>query len=771
MRTIINQNPDWIFIKEKDSALPAKNIICDPIQDFERKGWAGTDLPHTWNAQDGSDGGSDYDRTKGWYRKNMYIDNAHAGKKLYLEFGGAGTATQLYINGKHVPYSTENIYGTGDAVEYVHKGGYSRFRFDITDYVKYGESNLVAVLVDNTKTADIAPLDGDFNNGGGIYRDVCLVVTEPVHIDMMDHGADGVYLMPEKVTPVSDNTNTDFNLTVTAKIVNDSAEDKQVTVKAALRHPDHYDMVENAYIKDHLRFTPESMYIEGGQQVQPFETKTVTILKGGSYDYSSQIVVAKPRLWNGLEDPYQYEVAIQLEAGGELIEEVVKNIGFRYYEMPIPNQDHTGGGFYLNGKPYVLRGANKHQDWGRGEDALGFAITEEQRNSDAGIMYELGMNSVRLVHYQHDEKEIELYDKLGIIVWSELGLVDEMVAGSAKNHDAFMNVTKYQFTSLIKQQMNHPSVVIWGMANELRCEVDDGLKPVPESEMAVPSGAVLFEALHSVAKSIDPTRKTAYAAFSLFGRAIDWDSDSFAMNLYPYWYVSNDAALHGGNSSMTGQMKYYFGVPGRDGHIKPMGISEYGSSAVKGYTMDYQPDGTVKYPGDVSYTTTYQAYCHEKVYNEIVNELPFLWCSYVWQLFDSASDKKANLLKGTNDKGLVQYDHKTKKDAFYFYKANWNDIEPFAHIVNADRTKCASDQTTLRAYSNCDKLQLYVNGNPYGEPITDVNQTDGVVDGLGVFMWYDVPVTGSTQLEVKGVREEREVCSSVDTTGTVVFTR
>lgn len=256
--------------------------------------------------------------------------------RFYIFYG-------IRSQGKHVPYSTEDIYGTGDAVEYVHKGGCSRFRFDITDYVKYGESNLVAVLVDNTKTADIALLDGDFNNGGGICWDVCLVVTEPVHIDMMDHGADGVYLTPEKVTPVSDDTNTDFNLTVTAKIVNDSAEDKQVTVKAALRHPDHYDMVENAYIKDHLRFTPESMYIEGGQQVQPFETKTVTIRKGGSYDYSSQIVVAKPRLWNGLEDPYQYEVAVQLEAGGELVEEVVKNIGFRYYEMPIPNQDHTGG--------------------------------------------------------------------------------------------------------------------------------------------------------------------------------------------------------------------------------------------------------------------------------------------------------------------------------------------------------------------------------------------------------------------------------------------
>lgn len=740
MRTIINQNPDWIFIKEKNAVLPPASIIADKTEDMELTGWSGVSLPHTWNAQDGFDGSGSYDRCKGWYRKSMYIDKAHEGKNIYLSFGGAGMATEVYVNGVHVPYAGD-VYQNGNETEYAHKGGYSAFQFDITDYVVYGGQNLVAVSCNNTKTAEIAPLDGDFNNEGGLYRDVAIIVTEPVHITMDDYGAGGVYLTAKKVTGEQDNTNTDFHLTADTEIVNDASEEKQVTITAMLRHPDSYDVPDNAYIKKYLRFAPEDMYVEGGQDVKAFETKTVTISAGERYSYSDTILVEAPRLWNGLEDPYQYEVVLRVTVNGEVAEEVVEQVGFRYIDMPLPNADYSGGGFYLNGKPYVLRGANKHQDYGKGEDSLGFAVTEKERLADAGMMYELGMNAVRLAHYQHDEKEIALYDKLGIVVWSELGLVDDMISKSADSYDAFMNVTKYQMASMVKQLYNHPSIVVWGISNELRRETDDKLKPISSTEMSVPSGDELFTELNNTVKSIDTTRPTTYAAFSLFGRTTDWDSDSFAMNLYPYWYTSHVKQLHGGAASMTDQMHRYFGVPGKDGNLKPMGVSEYGASGVIGYTAPYQPDGTVKHPGESSYTTTYQAYCHEKVYSEIVNELPYLWCSFVWQLFDSASFKKGSLLKGTNDKGLVQYDHQTKKDAFYFYKANWNDIEPFVHIVDSDT------KDMVRVYSNCEKLQLYVDGKPYGQPITDVNENDSVADGLGIFMWYDVPQGEVTVME------------------------
>lgn len=738
-RTVVNENPDWIFVKEKNAPLNAADISSKTTVDIDLTGFTAASLPHTWNARDGFDGSGSYDRCKGWYRKNIYIDKSYEGKRIYLIFGGSGMSTELYINGIHIPYG-EDVYGNGNSSEYAHKGGYSAFKFDITDYVNYGEQNLAAVMCDNTKTAEIAPLDGDFNNQGGLYRDVELVVCESVHI-ADDYGADAVYITPEKVTDVNDNTNTDFNLTAAAEIANDSAEDKEITISAVLRHPDSFDVPDNDYIKQYLRFNPEDMYVKGGRDVKAFESKTVTVKSGESYNYTDTVLVESPHLWNGLDDPYQYEVAVTVSVDDKITEEIVKNIGFRYIDIPRPNSDYTGGGFYLNGKPYVLRGANKHQDYGRGENALGFAVTEKERLNDAGIMYELGMNAVRLAHYQHDEKEIELYDKLGIIVWSELGLVDDMISQSAQSYNAFMNVTKYQMTSMVKQLYNHPSIAVWGISNELRREEDDNLKAISSTEMSVPSGTELFEQLNNTVKAIDTIRPTTYAAFSLFGRETDWDSDTFAMNLYPYWYTSHAKQLHGGAASMTDQMHRYFGVPDKNGKLKPMGISEYGASGVIGYTAQYQPDGTVKHPGEASYTTTYQAYCHEKVYNEIVNELPYVWCSFVWQLFDNASFKKGSLLKGTNDKGLVRYDHETKKDAFYFYKANWNDFEPFAHIVESDT------KSIVRAYSNADKLQLYVDGKQFGNPITDTDTSDGVADGLGVFMWYDVP-DGEINVEI-----------------------
>jgi beta-galactosidase len=748
MRTIINQNPDWLFIKEKDASIPVEDIISLKTEELFLDEWERVELPHTWNAQDGSDGGSDYDRTKSWYRKLMYIDKAHQDKKLYLEFGAAGTQAEVYINGTHVPYTTYDIYGRGNQIEYAHKGGFSKFRFDITDYVKYGQNNLVTVLVNNTRTTDIAPLEGDFNMQGGLYRGVSLVVTENVHVDMMDYASNGVYLTPQKVTDVTDTTNADFNLTVDSKIVNDSEEVQTITVAAELREPSDYEVVNNDYVREHLRFNPEDMYTPGGALVAAFPSEVVTLKPGESFDFKKTILVENPKLWDGLDSPYRYEVNVKVSINGDVVDDLTEHVGFKYCYIPTPeknNMEITGGKFYLNGREYILRGANKHEDWGRGEDALGYAVKNENRLWDAGIMYELGMNSVRLSHYQHSSEEVEIYDKLGILVWSELGLVDHIINGGSGSYKDFLNVTKVQFAELIKQQYNNPSVYTWSISNELRRELNSNLGNAT-NDKEVPTGGELIAELNNVAKSIDPIRPTTYAAFHLFGRTIDWNSDTVTMNLYPYWYTFL-SSTHGGNESMTGQILYHYN---KLEALKPMGVSEYGGSAVVGFTSPYQPDGTVKDFGKDTasqYSTTYQTYVHEKVYNEVVNELPWMWCSYIWQMFDSSSDKKGSLLAGTNDKGLVAYDHVTKKDAYYFYKANWNDFEPFTHIVASDT------DDIIRVYSNYDKVQLYLDGIPYGEPVTDINEKDGVVDGLGVFMWYDVPVQTGTEISVQGIND------------------
>lgn len=548
-RTVIAENYDWIFVKEKETMNGADTGIL-PSDNIDLAEWSGVNLPHTWNAQDGSDGGAggvpDYDRTKSWYRKSMYIDEKHESKQLYLEFGGAGTACELYINGKHVPYAKYgiyNIYNIGNSVEYAHKGGFSKFRFDITDYVEYGKNNDVAVMVDNTKVPEIAPLNGDFNCQGGLYRDVRLIITEDVHFDMSDYGSDGLYLTPQKVTGADDDTNTDFTLEAKAKIINDSAETKTLTVSASLCEPSEFEAPENDYIKEHLRFSPSDMYTEGGAVVDNFESDTITLASGESYEYKKQITVASPRLWNGLDDPYRYEVKISASENGAVKDELSAYTGFRYYRIPTPEVDGngniTGGKFYLNSKEYTLRGAGKHQDWGRGEDALGYAINEENMIWDTGIMYELGMNSVRLVHYQHSNEEIDLYDKLGIIVWSEIGVVDEILSPNDSNYNKFMSVTKAQMAELVKQQYNHPSIVVWGLGNEIRREMSSSFSKTAGDNASSPDLATDYhKQMDAFTKELDPTRQTTYAAFCLFERSTDWDSDTAAMNLYPYWYIN-----------------------------------------------------------------------------------------------------------------------------------------------------------------------------------------------------------------------------------------
>lgn len=754
-RTVINQNADWLFVKEKNAKDSAEEIITDDDSKLKTEKWEQLSLPHTWNAQDGTDGGKNYDRCKSWYRKTMLVDKNLQGKKIYLEFGAAGTVCDLYINGIHIPYAHYDIYSNGNSTEYSHKGGFSAFRYDVTDYVNYGEGNLVSVCVDNSWVKEVAPCEGDFNMQGGLYRDVNLVAVNPIHVDMNDYGSSGVYFTPKKATDVTDNDNKDFNCSVESKIINDSTEDKIITINASLRHPDHYDVVDNDYIREHLRFNPADMYIEGGAVAAVFPAETVTISAGESYDYSKQILVQSPRLWDGLKDPYRYEAVLTItDESGIKMEEITVNIGFKYTYMPTPEYkdgNYNGGKFYLNGREYILRGAGKHQDWGRGETSVGAAVTDKERINDCALMYEVGMNSVRLVHYQHSLEEIELYDRLGILVWSELGFVDYCPSENTTWYNNFLNVTKAQFTELIKQQYNSPSIYIWSMSNEVSQEYSENAYLDKNTKMNASTAVKIHSELYNTAKALDKVRPVTYANFSLFGRTKDWDSDAAAINYYPYWY-SYGEEYYGGNSSTKDMFEYHFN---KLIEKKPMGISEYGGSAVVGYTMKYDDDGTleslVNTEGgkDNQYTTTYQSYLHEKVYSEICNNLPYLYGSYIWQFIDSQSDKKGSLLKGMNDKGLVSYDHKTKKDSFYFYKANWNDIEPFVHIVNKD---CKEVSGIVRVYSNCEKVQLYVNGEKYGEPIDDINNSDGVVDGFGVFMWYDVSfLNAENNIEVRGI--------------------
>lgn len=763
-RTMANQNPDWLFIKEPSALSGIHEIVSAKPTELDIAGWEAVDLPHTWNAYDGSDGVSGYDRTKSWYRKNIYIDPQHEGKKIYLEFEGSAMKTGLYINGQPVPLCTDDPYGLGEETTYIHRGGYETFRFDITGYVKYGEQNLAAVSVDNINTIETVPLGGDFSKEGGIYRDVTLVVTNPVHLDMMDHGSTGLYLTPQKVTDVTDDTNKDFDLTAQTNIINESKKAQAVKIEAVLREPDHFDIPEDEYIKKYLRFNPEEMYTPGGKDVKSFTTQNVVIDPGESYDYRDTVLVESPKLWDGIENPYQYEVALKVYVDDILTEDIVDNVGFRYYYAPTLTSVNSGGKFYLNGRQYDLRGAGKHQDWGFMENALGVAVTDRERLHDAGVMYEMGLNTLRLVHYPHSLHEIELYDKLGIMVWSEVSLVSVMVNADAAGYPSFEATTLQQLESMIKQQYNNPSVFFWGFSNEITHEADDNLKLIPEQEKKFTSAPALFRKMYDKAKQIDPVRLTTYAANTIRHNP-DLKTDLLGMNIYPYWYNETTAPNKNLNS--------YFQLQFDDnGGKKPMAFGEVGGAAVVGRTQEYNDDGTVTFYGTSTAYTTYQAFMHERILSDIEKNTSAVWAMFIWQMFDSANDTKDAVFPGMNIKGLVSYDHTTKKDAYYFYKANWNSFEPFVHVVNAERTQRPSDKTIIRAYSNSEKCQLYLNGKPYAEPITDTNISDGVADGFHIFMWYDVPLVegGETTIEIRGINGTEEVSTSLDNNGEIIFT-
>jgi beta-galactosidase len=775
-RIIVNENPDWIFIKEKNyqndiSAMPSTNSDTLALS-----GWEGVSIPHTWNAYDGSDGVSGYDKCKSWYRKNMYVDSSYEGKKVYLEFEGSSFRTRLYINGVPVPYSMKDPFGTADqnGVEYVHKGGFNTFRFDVTDYIEYGKSNNVVVSVDNSYSADTLPLGGDYSKEGGIYRNVSLVITNPVHVDMLDDGSSGLYLLPLKKTAVTDDTNKDFTLKASAKIVNNSDSDKTVKIEAVLREPDHYDVPDNEYIKTHLQFNPEDMYTPGGKSVGNFAVKEVTIKAGESYDYAQTIEVINPKLWDGMTNPYRYEVNLKVTADGAEVENMTETMGFRYYRVPAASGINSeDGGVYLNGHKYPINGVGKHQDYGKGEDALGIATTEKEMLSDVALIYEMGANSVRLVHYQHSLHEVELYDKLGITVWSEPALCSIMTNASQKSYDAFEKATLYQYAAMVKQQYNKPSVLFWCFSNELTHEFDDNGKQITsldgvQIEGQFPSAIPLFEKMQALSKELDPSRLTTYAANKRRHKG-DMGTDLTGSNLYPYWYLNKtvSSTMRDAYKNLT---ELNYGTP------KALCLSEVGGAGVVGRTLEYNEDGTVTQLGTSSSTytsnTTYQAFMHEKILYELRNSCRGLWGVYLWQMFDSANDTVDVNLGGMNTKGLVSYDHQTRKAAYYFYKANWNTWEPFVYIVNTERAVRPSDKTIIRAYSNTEECQLYVNGQPYKEPITDVNTTDNVYDNNHVFMWYDVQLDAgkANTIEIKGINGSDEVCTSNAVNGNVNFT-
>lgn len=507
-----------------------------------------------------------------------------------------------------------------------HTGGYSRFRADITGLI--GEkNNRLAIDVDNSDRGDTYPQKADFTFYGGLYRGVNLVSVPDAHFDLLHHGDDGVYA---RSTPHGKGN---FLLQLHARVANASPD---LTVQFSLRDGDGYPV---------------------GEICTPAEART-----------AAQMLVCNAHLWHGVDDPYLYTVTAQLIRRNEVIDEISFHHGFRTFAVD-PQQ-----GFILNGKPYPLRGVSRHQD----RLGVGNALTPEMHWEDASLICEMGANTVRLAHYQQAPEMYDVCDAFGLIVWAEIPFITIM-SPNPKAHDDCIR----QLTALIWQNRNHPSIICWGIANEITF---GGEKPQLESRL---------KELDALCRRLDPDRLTAIAQVTMLRREspLNFITDVLSYNHYFGWYFGN---LEDNERWLD---EFHAMYPDR-----PIGLSEYGAEGIISW---HSATPMVR-----DYTEEYQALYHEHM-AEIIDQRPWLWATHVWNMFDFGCDARdEGGVAGRNNKGLVTFDRKIRKDAFYLYKAYWSK-EPFVHICGKRFARRTGDVARIKVYSNADSVTLLVNGKPF----------------------------------------------------------
>ena len=410
----------------------------------------------------------------------------------------------------------------------------------------------------------------------------------------------------------------------------------------------------------------------------------------GKADETLRLALPHPSLWNGRQAPALYTVRAELRANGQTADAVEIQTGFRTARA-------TAQGFLLNGAPCSLRGVARHQD--RAE--VFTAASPEQIAEDFDLIDEIGANAVRLSHYQHPQAAYDECDRRGILCWAEIPML-KMTEDAALQENA-----QTQLTELILQNIHHPSVFCWGIQNEIAMFRD------------APFMHEACQRLCDLAHSLDPDRQTACA--NLFPvppeSRLNGITDLVGYNYYFGWYY--------GEFSDYGKYLDAFHAARPD---TPIGITEYGADANLAL---HSAEPRVK-----DYSEEYQALYHESVY-PYLRERPWLWGSFIWNMFNFSSERRnEGGTKGLNAKGLVTYDRKIKKDAFYYYKAQWSET-PFLHLCGRRYAKRTGEKTSVKIYTNCPKAVLTVNGERFAEAKND---------GNGVIVFENVPLRGQTAL-------------------------
>ena len=498
-----------------------------------------------------------------------------------------------------------------------HKGGFSTFRYELTPAMN-PEGNVLTVVVTNAKS-DVYPQNADFTFYGGLYRDVNFIEVEDAHFDLLMDGTEAVFVTPHNVGKTR----------VDLFPVNAEGATVRVVLKDA-------------------------------------EGNVVGSADTAAADHTHVLIdIKEPHLWNGMEDPYLYTCEASILCGEEVQDTVVVAYGYRSFHV-CPNT-----GFWLNGKNVPLHGVSRHQD----RLDKGWAISKADHEEDIALIKELGANTIRLAHYQHDQYFYDLCDKTGFVLWAEIPFISQFIP----TEEAYNN-TISQMTELVAQNYNHPAICFWGISNEILIGVDrEDLRQN-------------LRDLHELAKSMDPSRLTTMAQVSMtpMDSEHNFITDVVSYNHYFGWY--------GGEVEDNGPWFDKFHAMHPD---KCLGVSEYGAENILSWHTAE--------PENHDYTEEYANHYHQEMLKTFKTR-PFLWSTHQWNCFDFAADaRNEGGVQGRNNKGLITYDRKTKKDAFYIYKAWWNP-DPMVFVSGCRFVNRGPEERNVIVYTNCDEVTLVING-------------------------------------------------------------
>lgn len=649
-RTLISLNNDWNYTPGWSNTTTA--------DDKQNR----INVPHTWNL-DALSGNANYQRQMGNYLKQFSIPKEWLNQKeIYLRFKGVNQTAEVYVNGKRVGK---------------HSGGYTAFGFKITSLVKYDANNILWVRVSNVVDLDVMPLIGDFNFYGGIYRDVEIIATPKTHFSHTEYATNGIKIKPYKISK------SNAKIKIESTIEGTVGEFALLTLKVK-------DANGNV-IKDN--------------------NQRVKIGASGNSLVEWWIDIESPRLWNGTIDPYLYrlEAMVSPENSTKISttlsqkDSISESFGIRYYEIDKNNQ------FLLNGEVYAVRGVTRHQD----KALVGNALNPIDHIKDIELIKEMGANAVRLTNYPQDELFLELCDRSGIIVWSEIPFM-----GPGRHRDSGFNESIefqengiLQLKEMISQQYNHPSVMFWGLFNELSQRGNDPAQYIRE--------------LNQIAKDLDPYRLTT-AASNQDGE-LNFITDLIGFNQNIGW--------DGGG--VPEDIKAWSSAVRKNYPELKVSLSEYGAGA--NFYQHISTSGSLEKPDASSsrHPQEWQSHLHEE-YLKVINSKDSFWGSFIESMFDYGDvSYTAGQSNGVNNYGLVTFDRANRKDAFYLYKANWNQEDKFVYITGRNLYKRNTLEENFKVYSNCDEVMLYINNELVGSCKSD---------DLGIFIFKGCKLTSGLNI-------------------------